>query len=161
MTPRPATHSSVEQFTTKMARSRRDNRMSAPPTIDGHGHDGLGTHHDTQLRPDLDPYPDIDPWSDRTAIAHVDVACRALLDDVVASLILLRGGHPKDPGATISVLASLIAEADSRLPDAVADARDHRYTWDRIAERLGTTIPTAQRRYSAHHRVRTELRASE
>ncbi len=68
---------------------------------------------------------------------------------------LLRGAHNRDPGAIISVLVSLIADADGRLPDAVADARDRHYTWDRVAERLGTTTPAARRRYADHHAWRS------
>jgi transposase-like protein len=59
-----------------------------------------------------------------------------------------------DPGPTISVLVSLVYEAESRLDDAVADARDHGYSWDQIADRLGTSVTTARRRYVwwTHHR---------
>lgn len=52
---------------------------------------------------------------------------------------------------------SLIAEADARLPDAVARARDHGYTWNRIAERLGSTIPAARHRFGGYVRRTGQL----
>lgn len=55
-----------------------------------------------------------------------------------------------DAGATISVLVSLGAEADSRIHDAVAHARDQGYTWDQIASRLATSTSTARRPCGAY-----------
>lgn len=73
-------------------------------------------------------------------------------------MIIPRGGHHHDPGATISVLVSLIVEADSRLPDTVAQARHHHYTWDQIADRLATTTPAARHRYTTSTKIWNELR---
>ena len=44
-------------------------------------------------------------------------------------------------------LASLIAQAQQPLPQAVHDARDQELTWTEIGELLGTTPTTAARRY--------------
>ena len=105
-----------------------------------------------------DPYPDIDPYPDRTAIPSTDAECRALIDDIVTSLIILRGGSANDPGAILSVTASIAAEAGDRLPETVWTARTHQYTWDQIAERLALTATNAARkRYGHHVRIRTEL----
>jgi len=71
-------------------------------------------------------------WPDHTVIPGTDAVSRAILDRAVACLILVRGGDPHDPGAVISTLVSLIADADDRLPDAVAGARAHGYTWNRL-----------------------------
>jgi hypothetical protein len=46
-----------------------------------------------------------------------------------------------------SRLASLIAQAQQLLPEAVHDARDQELTWAQIGELLGTTGATAARRY--------------
>ncbi len=64
---------------------------------------------------------------------------------------------PHDPAAVISILVSLIADADDRLTDAVATARAHHYTWNRIAERLGTTIPAARHRFAGYVRRPRQL----
>ena len=96
-------------------------------------------------------------WPDHTLIPGTDTICRAILDSALASLILARGGDQHDPGAVISTLVSLIADAGDRLPDAVADARVHGYTWNRVAERLGTTIPAARHRFAGYVRRPRQL----
>lgn len=52
-----------------------------------------------------------------------------------------------DAGVTLHVLVSLHHEIAARLPDAVADARDHQYTWAEIGDLLGTTRAAAWNRY--------------
>ena len=96
-------------------------------------------------------------WPDRTLSPAADAVCRALLDHAVAGLILARDGDPRDPGAVISTLVSLIADADDRLPDTVANARAHGYTWNRIAERLGSTVPAARHRFAGYVRRSCQL----
>ena len=96
-------------------------------------------------------------WPDRTLIPSADAVCRAILDRAITCLILARGGDLNDPGALISTLVSLIADADDRLPDAVADARARGYTWNRVAERLGTTIPSARHRFAGYARRPRQL----
>ena len=91
---------------------------------------------------------------DRSAIPATDATTAELIDHAVATLIRCRHGRTDDAGARISALVSLAAEADGRLDDAVADARDQGCTWDHIAERLASTIPTARRRYAAYTRGR-------
>lgn len=70
---------------------------------------------------------------------------------------MLRGAARGDTAAALSSLASLIAEAQARLPDAVADARDTAHTWVEIATRLATTASTARRRYGDYVRWRANL----
>ena len=113
--------------------------------------------HRAQIPP-RDDLADSDRWLDRTLIPSTDPACRAVLDRALTCLILIRGGAPHDPGARVSTLVSLIAEADARLPDAVADARHQGYTWHRIAERLGTTVPAARHRFASYARRCRQLR---
>jgi hypothetical protein len=52
-----------------------------------------------------------------------------------------------DSSVHLHALASLIAQAEQLLPQAVADARDQELTWTQIGELLGTTTATAARRY--------------
>ncbi len=80
-----------------------------------------------------------------------------MVEEAVESLVCLRGSGPGDAGAVLSCLASLIAEAQARLPDAVADARDRDYTWPEIATRLAATASTARRRYAAYAHWRAGL----
>lgn len=87
------------------------------------------------------------PDCDRAVHPHIDAETLALVDDAVESLACLRGSVSSDAGAALSCLASLIAEAQSRLPDVVAAARDQDYTWPEIAARIGATASTARRRY--------------
>jgi hypothetical protein len=48
-----------------------------------------------------------------------------------------------DSGVRFHALASLIAQAERLLPQAVCDARDQELTWTQIGELLGTTAATA------------------
>ncbi|MDQ6783150.1 MAG: hypothetical protein M3063_06865 [Actinomycetota bacterium] len=72
----------------------------------------------------------------------------------MAELVGRRNGCPDDAGARVSCLLSLAVEADDRLHDAVADARDQRYSWDDIAQRLATSTTTARRRFAGYARIR-------
>ena len=104
------------------------------------------------------PWAFTDPRQDHSAIPYTDGDTIALVDQALESLVLLRSPMELgDAGATVSALVSLIAAANSRLPDAVGDARDQGYSWDDIASRLATTTPTARRRYAAYARWRTPL----
>lgn len=84
---------------------------------------------------------------DRSLHPYLDEESLALVDGAVVSLTVLRGARATDEGAVLSVLASLISEAQGRLPDAVADARDRGHSWAEIATRLATSAPTLRRRY--------------
>jgi len=64
----------------------------------------------------------------------------------------LNEGHA---GLRLHVLASLIAQAEALLPDAVADARDRDFYWSEIAAELGVTADTARRRYRRHTQTRS------
>jgi hypothetical protein len=53
-----------------------------------------------------------------------------VIDDAIETLGTLRSlPWLGDAGATLHLLTSLIAEAQHRLPRAVADARDQDYSW--------------------------------
>lgn len=85
----------------------------------------------------------------------------AALDAAVESLGKLRGLEwVGDAAVTLHLLASLIAEARSRLPRAVADARDQDCSWGQVADLLGVTRASAWQRYAGRtERGRTPLEA--
>ena len=71
-----------------------------------------------------------------------------ILNDAVDQLARLRTAHwLGDSAVHLHALASLIAQAQQLLPQAVHDARDQELTWAQIGELLGTTPTTAARRY--------------
>lgn len=74
---------------------------------------------------------------------------RLALDEAIKTLGTLRGLEwLGDAGVALHLLASLAAEAQSRLPRAVADARDQEYSWAQIADLLGVTRASAWQRYA-------------
>jgi hypothetical protein len=106
--------------------------------------------------PDLDcPWELCDPRRDRALHPYTDAGTATVVDQAVTTLVLLRAPMwLGDAGPTISVLVSLAAEADSRLYDAVADARDQGYSWDQVASRLATSVGSARRHYAPYSRWR-------
>ena len=73
-----------------------------------------------------------------------------VLNDAVDQLARLRTAYwLGDSAVHLHALASLIAQAQQLLPQAVHDARDQELTWAQIGELLGTTAATAARRYQS------------
>ena len=73
-----------------------------------------------------------------------------VLEAAIESLGKLRGlPWLGDAGARLHLLASLTAEAERRLPRAVADARDQDCSWAHIGDLIGVTRASAWQRYSA------------
>jgi hypothetical protein len=98
-----------------------------------------------------DPWAFKDPRRNQTAIAYTDNDTETLIREAVETLTIYRAPMGLgDAGATVSVLVSLAAEADTQLWEAVADAHDQGYTWGEIADRLATSVTTARRRYAAY-----------
>ena len=89
--------------------------------------------------------PDVHGW-----IPFTDATSRTMLVAAVLDLATHRGGRLDQPGDAISALVSLLAEGEAWLPELVADARDHRYSWNAIATRLATTVSAARHRYAAY-----------
>lgn len=85
----------------------------------------------------------------------------AVLTAAIEGLGNLRGLPPLgDAAAGLHLLASLLAEAEHRLPRAVADTRDQDCSWAQIGDLLGVTRASAQQRYSGHTaKNRTPLEA--
>jgi hypothetical protein len=92
------------------------------------------------------------PGCDRARAPYLDYDTLGLVEEAVESLVRSRGSSQGDAGAALSCWASLIAEAQSQLPAAVAEARAQDYTWEEIASRLATTARTARRRYGSFAR---------
>jgi len=75
----------------------------------------------------------------------------AVLTDAIDHLAQLRTAYwLGDSAVRLHALASLIAQAQQLLPQAVCDARDQELTWAQIGEHLGTTAATAARRYGSN-----------
>jgi len=102
------------------------------------------------------PWATVDPRRRYPSSPLVDDESEAVLVVAVNDLVLLRSPMwAEDSGAVLHALASLAAQIQAWLPDAVADARDQDYRWDEIAKLLGVPAGTARRRY-AHHAVTRE-----
>ncbi len=85
----------------------------------------------------------------------LDEESDAVLVVAVEDLVLLRSPMwSGDAGAVLHALASLEAQINEWLPDAVADARDQEYSWPEIARLIGVKTATAKRRFAAHARSR-------
>jgi hypothetical protein len=132
---------------------RRDHRSWTSPTFEPQTHAVSG---DPDYDDDNgDPWAFKDPRRNETAIAYTDNDTAVLIREAAVTLTIFRAPMGLgDAGATVSVLVSLAAEADSQLFDAVADAHDQGYTWDQIADRLTTTVTTARRRFAAYTKWR-------
>jgi hypothetical protein len=90
-----------------------------------------------------------EPRRDHYLPPTVDEATEAVLDQAVDTLANLRGmGWNGDAATSLHLLTSLIAEAQQRLPQAVADARDQDCSWAEIADLLGVTRASAWPRYA-------------
>jgi hypothetical protein len=71
-----------------------------------------------------------------------------VLGEAIDALARLRTAYwLGDSAVHLHALASLIAQAQQLLPQAVHDALDQELTWAQIGELLGTTAATAARRY--------------
>jgi len=71
-----------------------------------------------------------------------------LIDDALATLAQRRGAWLGDPVAAITLIASLIDQAERMLPEHVLLALDNGATWHEIATALATSPEQAELRYS-------------
>ncbi len=71
-----------------------------------------------------------------------------LIDDALYQLAKRRGKWLGDPIAAITLLASLIDQAERMLPENVLTALDHGASWHDIATALATSPEQAELRYS-------------
>ena len=87
-----------------------------------------------------------DPRRRYPADPLVDDESEAVLVVAVDDLVLLRSPMwSGDAGAVLHALASLAAQIQQWLPDAVADARDQEYSWSEIARMIGVTATMRDR----------------
>ena len=78
----------------------------------------------------------------------IDEETEAVLDEAVASLGALRGLEwLGDDGVVVHLLASLIAQAENLLGEAVAGALDQGYAWADLARLLGTSETDVHQRF--------------
>lgn len=71
-----------------------------------------------------------------------------VLEAAIEALAKLRGLVPLgDPTTALHLLASLLAETERRLPNAVAEVRDQQCSWAQVGDLLGVTRASAQQRY--------------
>ena len=70
-----------------------------------------------------------------------------LIDDALAALAERRGAWPGDDLTAITLIASLIDQAERCLPELVTTARLNGHTWAQIARALATSPEEAQLRY--------------
>ena len=98
----------------------------------------------------------LDPLRPHPTRPVVDDDSATVVERAVHELSMHRSPCNKGHGGLrLHVLASLIAQAEALIPDAVADARDRDFRWDEIAAELGVTTATARRRYRDHTRPRS------
>jgi hypothetical protein len=71
-----------------------------------------------------------------------------LIDDALYQLAERRKAWLGDPLATITLLASLIDQAERMIPEHALLARDHGATWPDIATALATSPEQAELRYN-------------
>ena len=76
-----------------------------------------------------------------------------LIDDALTILAERRGLWLGDDITAISLITSLIQQAQQFLPQLVHDARANGHTWQQIAHALGTSPDDAQLRYDPHSPV--------
>jgi hypothetical protein len=70
-----------------------------------------------------------------------------LVDDALAVLAERRGAWLGDPLAAMTLLASLIDQAERMIPMLVLEARDHGHSWPDIARALATSPDQARLHY--------------
>ena len=70
-----------------------------------------------------------------------------LIDDALAALAERRSAWLGDNLTAITLIASLIDQAERFLPELVTSARLNGHTWDQIAQALATSPDQAQLRY--------------
>jgi hypothetical protein len=90
---------------------------------------------------------------DELPAPRIDTDSQVVLDEAIETLARLRTPYwLGDTAVRLHALASLIAQADQALHDAVRDARDQELTWPEIAHLLNKHPHTVARRYRDRRR---------
>ncbi len=87
-----------------------------------------------------------EPRRDHYVAPATGTDSQAALDAAVEFLSAARDLDTSDPAARVHLVASLIAEAQARLPRAVRQARDYGCSWAEIADLVGVTRASAWQR---------------
>jgi hypothetical protein len=77
-----------------------------------------------------------------------------LIENALRELAGRRGGWLGDPLTAITMLASLINQAERMIPELAADARRNHASWADIATALGTSPEQAELQHSPRSPVR-------
>jgi hypothetical protein len=85
---------------------------------------------------------------------HTDFCTWHLTETALRDLASHRGKWLGDPLTAITMIASLIDQAERMIPDLAADARRRHASWPDIAIALGTSPEQAELRYSPRSPVR-------
>jgi hypothetical protein len=99
----------------------------------------------------------VDPAGDRTTQPYRDDDVMQLIEELIDTVIICRAGSTGDAGAQLSVITSLTAELDARIPETIFEARNQDYTWAQIAARLDMAESTIRHRYSHYVACRKEM----
>lgn len=91
-----------------------------------------------------------EPRRDHYMAPATDEATATAFDAAVERFNNTTGFSPDDPAAMLHLLACLLAEASSRLPGAVAEARRYGLSWAEVADLLGVTRASAWQRFAGH-----------
>jgi len=79
---------------------------------------------------------------------HVDADSATVVAQAAEALAALRTPYwLGDTAVGLHALASLIAQAQQMIPDAIHEARDQGHTWAEIGQLLNLSPATAARRY--------------
>ena len=93
-------------------------------------HNCMATHTKEQMR---------EPRREHYIAPAVGTDTHAALDLALKELAAARDLGTTDPAGDLHLLASLAAEAESRFPELVADARRYGCSWASVADLLGVT----------------------
>jgi hypothetical protein len=85
---------------------------------------------------------------------HSDFYTWHLTETALRDLASHRGRWPGDPLTTVTMLASLIEQAERMIPELTAEARRQRASWAVIATALGTSPEQTELRYSPWSPIR-------
>jgi hypothetical protein len=92
-----------------------------------------------------------DVMTERAPAPYLAGDSAQLVDDLIATLGTVRGLQwVGDSGAMLHLLASMTAEIESRMPAAVAGARDQLYSWAEISALAGASRERVLRLAALH-----------
>ncbi len=82
----------------------------------------------------------------------IDETSAQILEAAIEALTAARSGETLNAADRLTALASLAAQAQALIPDAIADAVDADFTWAQIAHSAGISPAAARRRHATRTR---------